>query len=83
MKYSAVHNALIITPDDLQRAAHTLRYAIKAHRKVHKLPLTRMKYPLAVDDRYMVEQCILDTAKHLGIDLGVSSAGELDVSEAG
>ena len=82
MKYSAVHKALIIPVNDLDRAIATLRYGIKSHRKAHKLPLTRFKYPLKVDDVYMVESMILDTAKALGLDLGVERPGELDVSDA-
>jgi hypothetical protein len=82
MKYSAVHKALIIPVNDLDHAIATLRYGIKAHRKAHKLPLTRFKYPLKAEVVDMVHSMILDTAKALGLDLGVERPGELDVSDA-
>lgn len=83
MKYSGVHKALIIPVEDLDRAAASLRYAIKAHRKAHNLPMNRFKHEGLVDDVYMVESVILDAAKCIGLDLGAARVGELDVSDAG
>jgi hypothetical protein len=83
MKYSTVHKALIIPVEDLERAAASLRYAIKAHRKSHNLPLTRFKHQGPVNDIYMVESVLLDAAKSVGLELGAARVGDLDVSDAG
>ena len=83
MKYSGVHKVLIIPVEVLVRAAASLRYAIKAHRKTHNLPLVRFRHEGLVDDVYMVESVILDAAKCIGLDLGGARVGELDVSDDG
>jgi hypothetical protein len=81
MRYSAPHNAFILTQEELQRAATNLRYAIHGIRKLAGRPTVRSKHEGPVDTYYMAELGVLDAAKELGIDLGASRPGLLDVSD--
>ena len=43
MKYSAIHNELIISPESLKRFSHTVLYAMKKYRQASKKPLGKRK----------------------------------------
>jgi hypothetical protein len=87
MQYHGPTNQFTVTPNDLQRAYYSLRWAIKNIREASKLdpkgyqrtgPITGpMEAP------YFAEKGILDAARELGINLGANRPGELDVSDAG
>lgn len=80
MLYHAPTNQFTVSADDLQRASHSLRWAIKHIRLGHSLDLKGYKRPGAMDDPEFAEAGILDAAKQLGIDLGADRPGKLDVS---
>ena len=80
MTYHAPSNQFTVCVADLQRAAHSLRWAIKHIRAGHNLDLKGYKRDGPMDDPEFAESGILDAAKVLGIDLGADRPGKLDVS---
>jgi hypothetical protein len=83
MKYHAPTNQFTVSPQDLQDAAHTLRWAIKHIRLGHDLNLKGYSRDGLMQDPDFAEAGILEAAKKLGIDLGADRFGKLDVSDAG
>lgn len=67
----------------LEIAAMSLRYAIKHIRLQAGLPLTPHKEAAPMRDAQFAEKALLDLAADLGIDLGTTRPGKLDVSDAG
>lgn len=80
MKYHAPTNQFTISADELQRACHSLCWAIRHIREGHKLSPKGYERTGPMDDPEFAEQGILDAAKNLGIDLGADRPGKLDVS---
>ena len=80
MKYHAATNQFTVASDDLQRASHAMRWAIKHIRIASGLDTKGCKRPGPMDDPEFAEAGVLDAARCLGIDLGADRAGELDVS---
>lgn len=80
MKYHAPTNTFTVTPDDLQRACHLLRWAIKHIREGAQLDPKGYKRSGPMDDPEFAESGILQAARDLGIDLGAERPGQLDVS---
>jgi hypothetical protein len=80
MQYHAPTNQFTVTADDLQRASHSLRWAINHIRKGSGLDPKGYKRPGPMDDAEFAEYGILKAARELGIDLGAKSPGELYVS---
>jgi len=83
MKYHAPTNKFTVSQDDLQRAAHSLRWAIKHIRIGSGLDPKGYKRSGPMDDPEFAESGILDAARALGIDLGSERPGEIDVNNAG
>ena len=83
MQYHAPTNQFTITADDLRRASHSLRWAIKNIREGHKLDPKGYKREGPMDCPEFAESGILDAARALGIDLGADRPGKLDVSNDG
>lgn len=83
MKYHAPTDQFTISADELRRAAHALRWAIKHVRAGHGLDVKGYKRDGPMDDPEFAESGILDAARALGIDLGADRPGKLDVSDAG
>lgn len=83
MKYHAPTNQFTISANDLARAAHSLRWAIKHIRLGHKLDPKGCDRPGPIEHPDFAEAGILDAASALGIDLGSDRPGKLDVSDAG
>jgi hypothetical protein len=79
MKYHAPTNAFTFAPEQLQRAASGLLWSIRCIRKASGLPLEPRETETAMKDPDFAEQAILDAAAALGIDLGASRYGKLDV----
>ena len=80
MQYHAPTNQFTVSADDLRLASHYLRWAINHIRKGHKLDPKGYKRKAPMEDPQFAESGILQAAKQLGIDLGASRPGELDVS---
>lgn len=83
MQYHAPTNQFTISADDMKRASHLLRYAIKKIRQGHKLDPKGYDREGAMDCPEFAESGILDAARALGIDLGADRPGKLDVSNEG
>jgi len=80
MLYDPIKNALIIEIKDVQRAAHSIRYTIAHIRKLAKMPLRGFKHQSGpMTDSEFAESALLDLAKELGIEIGATRYGELDV----
>lgn len=80
MKYSAIHNELIISPESLKRFSHTVLYAMKKYRQASRKPLGRRKSNSILTDFDHAEKQMIDAIKELGIDLNVNWGEELDLS---
>ena len=83
MNYHAPSNQFTVSPDDLQSAAHSLRWAIKHIREGHNLDPKGYDRSGPMDNPEFAESGILDAARALGIDLGARRPGQLDVSKDG
>ena len=81
MLYHAPTDRFVISPDSLRRAALVLKYAIRCIREQARLPLGPHKTDIVMGSPQFAEQSILDAARELGIDLGATRHGELDVSK--
>ena len=82
MQYHAPSKQFTVSLDGLQGSASALRYAIKMIRKTAGFPLEGGERPLKMSDACHAEQAILEAARILGIDLGATRAGLLDVRGA-
>lgn len=82
MKYHAPTKSLTVSVDALEGAALALRYAIRNVRKQAGLPLEPYKGDVIMGPAQHAEAGILDAARCVGIDLGASRWGELDVRDA-
>lgn len=80
MTYDPARDALRIAIPDAKRAALYLMSAIHYARKAggHPVEKTDVSGPANT-----AEYCILNAAEALGIDLGATRPGELDVSKHG
>jgi hypothetical protein len=83
MKYHAPTNAFTFAPEQLQRAASELLWSIRCIRKASGLPLEPRDTDAegCMKDPDFAEQAVLDAAAALGIDLGASRYGKLDVRD--
>jgi len=82
MTYSAIHNALIIDANDLQRAAHSIRYAMKRYRTAADVPLGLRKSESGLSDFDHAEKQMLDGLKAIGIDFAAEWGDQLDLTNA-
>lgn len=80
MKYHAPTEQFTIAADEMKRASFMLFVAIRHIRKLSDRPLTPHVTSVAMESADFAEQSILDAASALGIDLGASRCGKLDVS---
>ena len=83
MKYHAPTGQFTVSANELERAADSLRWAIKHIRLGHKLDPKGSDRPGPMEDPDFAEAGIIDAAITLGIDLGSDRPGKLDVSDAG
>lgn len=88
MQYNPKTKGLTIAVNDADRAASYLLGAIHYFRKSHGLPLNGLsredfekRQVLTMPGADTCEYCILMAAESLGIDLGTTRAGVLDVRE--
>lgn len=80
MEYSAVHNKLLVTPEELKRFSIEIRYAMVDIRKALKVPLTPRKRDGGMERIDYIERNILQACKSIGIDLGSEWGDSLDLS---
>lgn len=83
MQYHAPSNQFTISLDQLQGHAGCMRFAIKMIRKSAGLPLQGGERQGPMSDACHAEQAILDACRLIGVDLGATRAGVLDVQNAG
>ena len=81
MEYSAVHNKILVTQEDLKRFSIEIRYAMADIRKELKVPLTSRKREAGLERIDHIERNILSACKSIGIDLGAEWGDKLDLSE--
>ncbi|QTT85348.1 hypothetical protein HUT29_30065 [Pseudomonas chlororaphis] len=79
MLYHAPSKQFTVPLDSLQSSAACLRFAIKMIRQTAGLPLEGGERPAQMSDACHAEQAILDAFRMLGIDLGATRAGLLDL----
>jgi hypothetical protein len=83
MKYHAPTKQFTVSEDSLDRASRSLLWAIKHIRLGHNLDTKGYEEPGPMGDPQFAEAGILDAARDLGIDLGATRPGRLDVSHSG
>lgn len=81
MQYSAVHNKLLVTPEELKQFSIELRYAMADIRKALKVPLTPRKREVGLERIDHIERSILTACKSIGVDLGAEWGDKIDLSE--
>lgn len=79
MKYDPFKNTITITPEEAQRAAHLMIYALRNIREMAGLPLDKHERPGMLEPVDHAQRGILDAAKALGMDLGAEWGNELDL----
>ena len=82
MKYHAPTKCFVLSPADIEQAARGLLNAIKHIRLQAELPLEPYAPANPMQSPQFAEQGIIDAALSLGIDLGSSRYGALDVRNA-
>lgn len=82
LTYHAPTKQFTITPGTLDQVASHLRFAIKHIRLQAGLPLTSHAGAAAMDSPQHAEKALLDLASELGIDLGSTRPGRLDVTDS-
>ena len=80
MKYSAIHNELIVSQKDLQSFSLQMKYVMVDIRNVLKVPLTTRKRDGGLERIDYIERGILEACKRIGVDFGVEWGSELDLS---
>ncbi len=84
MRFHAPTKQFTVSLDQIQSCTDNLQFAIKKIRQAAGLPLDGNAYQgAAMDDACHAEQAILNACQALGIDLGATRAGQLDVRKAG
>lgn len=83
MRYHAPSKQFTVSPDQLQSCAANLLFAIKKIRQVAGLPLAGGERPAAMTEACHAEQAVIEAAHSIGIDLGATRAGVLDVRHTG
>lgn len=83
MQYHAPTNQFTITVADLPRFAASLRHAIKKVREAAGLPLEGGPREFPMTAACHAEYSILHACMAIGIDLGATRPGQLDVRDAG
>lgn len=81
MEYSAVHNKILVTPEELKRFSIEIKYAMADVRKALKVPLTSRKKDGGLEKIDHIERSILSACKNIGIDLGAEWGDKLDLSQ--
>lgn len=79
MHYHAPSKQFTISLENLQNSANILRFAIKMIRQSADLPLEGGDREGAMTNSCHAEQAILDASRMLGIDLGATRTGQLNV----
>lgn len=79
MQYHAPSKQFTVSLDRLQSSAACMRFAIKKIRQTAGLPLEGGERLVQMSDACHAEQAVLDASRMLGIDLGATWAGQLDV----
>jgi hypothetical protein len=82
MKYHSPTNQIVISIEDIKEACASLRWAIKHIRIAGHCDPRGYVTDGALTDTDFAEGAILDAANALGIDLGATRRGQLDVSNA-
>lgn len=80
MTFHAPTGKFTVDADELKRASNSLLWAISHIRAGHKLDPKGYSITGPMVDPHFAEAGILDAARDLGIDLGASRPGKLDVS---
>ncbi|ALN21817.1 hypothetical protein [Ectopseudomonas mendocina] len=84
MRYHAPSKQFTVSLDQLQSCTVNLLFAIKKIREAAGLPLDGTGRQGAImSDACHAEQAILNACQSMGIDLGATRAGDLDVRNAG
>lgn len=83
MRFHAPSKQFIVSLDQIQSCTDHLQFAIKKIREAAGAPLDGTAFQGAcMDDASHAEQAILNACQILGIDLGATRAGRLDVRNA-
>lgn len=82
MQYHAPTRQFIVPTSTFHAVSLHLRYAIQHIRRSAGLPLTPHKPEGPLGEAQFAEIALLSAAQEIGIDLGASQPGRLDVSEA-
>lgn len=82
MEYSAVHNKLIISQDELRQASIEILYAMKKYRQSAGIPIgKREKETGMLTDFDHAERGIIDGLKSLGININAEWGNNLDLTD--
>jgi len=83
MEYSAIHNKLIITQDELQKFSNGILYAMKKYRQNAGLPIgKREKGTGLLTDFDHAEREMICSLKTLGINVNAEWGNDLDLSRS-
>lgn len=83
MHYHAPSKQFTVSHENLESSANILCFAIKMIRQSADLPLEGGEREGPMTSLCHAEQAILDAARMLGIDLGATRAGQLNVRASG
>lgn len=81
MTYSAIHKKLLVEPEELNRFATQMLYAMASIRKEMNIPLPAREDNTSLAPIDHIEKGIIDALLKIGIDLGVEWGCELDLTK--
>lgn len=81
LRYHAPTKCFVIDPKAMEMLALEIRYAIKTAREMGGRPLEPHKVDGPMSDADHLEKCLIDMADRMGIDLGCTWPGQLDLRE--
>ena len=80
MEYSVIHKKFIITQNELDHAANSLKYAMKKARIIAKVGMGKRKGAELKEIDHL-ERAILEAGKNIGINFGAEWGGDIDLTD--
>ncbi len=81
MEYSPLHDAFLISQDDLKNTAYFLKYTMGKARKLAGVGLGKRNIDGPLTELDHLEHAIIEAARRIGIEFGVQWGSELDLTD--
>ncbi|HEV7379357.1 MAG TPA: hypothetical protein VGN64_06160 [Dyadobacter sp.] len=79
MKYSAIHKQMLISPEDLDRAVNSIKWAMGQYREAAGVPKGKREDE-GLNPIDHAERAMLNGLRDIGIDFGAEWGHQLDLT---